>query len=174
MAGFVTSRVAAARGRCWIAAILGLVLIAAACGSPAASLEERAQAIDQTLMCPVCPSETIDQSQVPIALQMRQRVRDMLADGATRDEIYDHFKVRYGETVLAAPSKGGANLTVWIVPPVGLVVGAVVLMAALRAMRRTPDLEEESGGGASEASLASYLEQVDSDLDADNQQRGAV
>ncbi len=174
MAGFVTSRVAAARGRCWIAAILGLVLIAAACGSQAASLEERAQAIDQTLMCPVCPSETIDQSQVPIALQMRQRVRDMLADGATRDEIYDYFKVRYGETVLAAPSKGGANLTVWIVPPVGLVVGAVVLMVALRAMRRNPDPEEEGGGGASEASLASYLEQVDSDLDADNQQRGAV
>lgn len=162
MVGFLTSSAALTRIRRGLAPFVGLALFLLACTSQAVPLEERAQAIDRTLMCPVCPSETINQSQVPLALQMRQRVRDMLAEGASRDEINDHFIARYGEEVLAAPPKGGANITAWIVPPIGLLVGAVVLGFAIRAMRRSPGpMEEEE---VSETELASYLERIDSEM----------
>ena len=46
--------------------------------------EKAAQGIDGMLMCPVCPSQTIDQAHVPIAKQMRQLVRQKLAQGESR------------------------------------------------------------------------------------------
>ncbi|PZC48246.1 MAG: cytochrome c-type biogenesis protein CcmH [Chloroflexi bacterium] len=166
MVGFLTSSAALARIRRGLASFVGLALFLLACTSQAIPLEEQAQAIDRTLMCPVCPSETINQSQVPLAFQMRQRVRDMLAEGASREEINEHFIARYGEEVLASPPKGGANLTAWIVPPVGLLVGAIVLGFAIRAMRRSPGLGDEDEE-VTEAELASYLERVDSEMGTD-------
>jgi cytochrome c-type biogenesis protein CcmH len=163
--GFLTSLAALAHTRRGLAPFVGLALFLLACTSQAVPLEEQAQAIYRTLMCPVCPSETINQSQVPLALQMRQRVRDMLAEGASRGEINDHFIARYGEEVLAAPPKGGANITAWIVPPIGLLVGAIVLGFAIRAMRRSsgPVDEEE----VTETELAFYLERVDLEMGTD-------
>ena len=63
-----------------ILAIL-IVLSAAACATEPPTLEERAQSIDQRLMCPVCPAETIDQSQADVAIQMRELVREKLRPG---------------------------------------------------------------------------------------------
>ena len=51
--------------------------------------EAEAQAIDRQIMCPVCPAESIDQAQVPIARQMRQMVRDQLTQGAARRRYWN-------------------------------------------------------------------------------------
>ena len=79
-------------------------------------LEKQAQEIDQMIMCPVCPAETIDQAQVEISFQMRAIIREMLAEGSTKEEILDYFVDRYGPDILAAPPKSGANLLAWILP----------------------------------------------------------
>ena len=94
--------------------------------------EKEAQAIDRMLMCPVCPAETIDQAQVELSRQMRRVVREMLAQGATRDEILRFFVQRYGPSILAAPPKSGTNLLAWI-PPVVAVLG--ILAAGLLVIR---------------------------------------
>ncbi len=57
---------------------------------------KEAQRIDRMLMCPVCPAETIDQAQVEISRQMRRVVREMLAEGASQDQILQFFVDRYG------------------------------------------------------------------------------
>ena len=98
------------------------------------SLEEEAQAIDRMIMCPVCPAETIDQAQVEISFQMRAVIREMLAEGRTREEILDYFVDRYGPDILAAPPKSGANLLAWILPIVGVAVGLGALFLVIRAM----------------------------------------
>lgn len=96
--------------------------------------EAEAQAIDRMLMCPVCPAETIDQAQVELSRQMRWVVRDMLAQGATRDEILRFFVERYGIGILAAPPKSGTNLLAWI-PPVVAVLGMLAAgLLVIRAM----------------------------------------
>ena len=97
-------------------------------------LEREAQAIDKMIMCPVCPAETIDQAQVEISFQMRAVIREMLAEGRTRDEVLDYFVDRYGADILAAPPKSGANLVAWILPVAGVVAGVAVLFLIVRSM----------------------------------------
>ena len=128
-----------------------------------ASLEERARSIDRSLICPVCPGETIDQAQVELAHQMRAVVREKLAAGWTRDQILQFFVDRYGEGVLAAPAKSGFNLVAWVVPFAAVGAGAVVLLVVLRAMRRGCGMAEE-GLSPPEQELEPYLSRVDQEL----------
>ena len=97
--------------------------------------EAIAQGIDKMLMCPVCPSETIDQSQVPLAGQMRAMVREQLRDGKTREEILKFFVDRYGLAVLAEPPRSGFNLLIWVVPPLAFISGFGLLVLVIRKMR---------------------------------------
>ncbi len=98
------------------------------------ALERRAQEIDRMIMCPVCPAETIDQAQVEISFQMRVIVREMLAEGKTREEVLDYFADRYGPDILAAPPKSGVNLLAWILPIAGVAAGLGGVFLVLRAM----------------------------------------
>ena len=102
--------------------------------TPEEELEREAQAIDRMIMCPVCPAETIDQAQVEISFQMRAIIREMLAEGRSRQEILDYFADRYGPDILAAPPKSGANLLAWILPIAGVAAGLGALFLVIRAM----------------------------------------
>ena len=121
-----------------IPAILLLLfsLFAGACATENLTLEERAQGIDQRLMCPVCPAETIDQSQADVAIQMRELVREKLRAGESEDQIYDFFVERYDKGVLAEPPAEGFNVLVWVIPPVALVLGLALLWFGIRHLGR--------------------------------------
>ena len=121
----------------WILCILCVVLSLAPAvyaQTPNEELEREAQAIDKMLMCPVCPAETIDQAQVEISFQMRAVVRELLAEGRTRQEVLDYFVDRYGADILAAPPKSGSNLVAWILPIVGVAAGLVGVFFVIRSM----------------------------------------
>ena len=130
--------------------------------------EAEAQAIDRMLMCPVCPAQTIDQTEVPLAKQMRAQVRELLAGGATRKEVLDWFAApeRYGPGVLAEPPRSGYNLIAWIVPGVIVVAGLAGGLLTLRAMRRRADDNPSDAAGETD-DLQPYLAAVDRDLDLD-------
>ncbi len=142
-------------------------------GDGAGSYDEaEAQDIDRMLMCPVCPAQTIDQTEVPLAKQMRAQVRELLAAGATREEVLAWFAApeRYGPSVLAEPPRSGFYLIAWIVPGVVVVAGLAGGLLTLRAMRR------RAGGGDGDAAadvvgetddLQPYLDAVDRDLALD-------
>ena len=130
--------------------------------------EAEAQAIDRMLMCPVCPAQTIDQTEVPLAKQMRAQVRELLADGATRKEVLDWFAApeRYGPGVLAEPPSSGYNLIAWIVPGVIVVAALAGGVLTLRAMRRRTD-DHPSETTTETDDLQPYLAAVDRDLSLD-------
>ncbi len=131
-------------------------------------------------MCPVCPAETIDQAQVEISFQMRAVIREMLAEGRTREEILAYFVDRYGPSILAAPPKSGANLLAWILPIAGVAAGLVALILIIRAMSRSRNRPTAAPGSAPqpgpsgqqpptdapEPELSPYLEIVDRNLAA--------
>jgi len=96
--------------------------------------EAEAQAIDRQIMCPVCPAETIDQAQVPLARQMKQIVRDQLSQGASQAEILEFFAQRYGPDILAAPPKSGFNLLAWVFPVVGMAGALIAGWLVIRSM----------------------------------------
>jgi cytochrome c-type biogenesis protein CcmH len=130
----------------WLLGALFLIVLAGpsavAAQTPGDALEKEAQNIDRMIMCPVCPAETIDQAQVEISFQMRAVVREMLAEGKTREEVLDYFVDRYGPDILAAPPKSGVNLLAWILPVVGVAAGLGGVFLVIRAMTGR-------GGGAS-------------------------
>ena len=128
--------------------------------------EAEAQALDRMLMCPVCPAESIDQAQVPLARQMRQQVREMLAAGASRTEILDWFAERYGPSVLAAPPKTGRNLLAWTLPVAGVLAALLAGVLALRAMtgRNRDDAAAPAAGVIPDSELEPYLAVVDQNL----------
>ena len=126
--------------------------------------EREAQNIDRMIMCPVCPAETIDQAQVQISQQMRQIVREMLAEGKERQEILEFFVDRYGQDILGAPPKTGVNLVAWVTPAVGVAGGLLAVFFILRSMTR-----REPANGASgliqDTELIPYLQLIDRHLD---------
>jgi len=144
------------------------VVYAQSGGSDGAYDEAEAQAIDRMLMCPVCPAQTIDQTEVPLAKQMRAQVRELLADGATRQEVLAWFSApeRYGPGVLAEPPRSGFYLIAWIVPGVIVVAGLAGGLLTLRAMRRRGDDNPSQTAGESDE-LQPYLAAVDRDLSLD-------
>ncbi len=151
--------------RPWALLTLGIAaIVILACGSERQiSLEQEAQALDTSLICPVCPGETIDQAQAELARQMRVVVRGKLADGWSREQILQFFVDRYGEGVLAAPPKQGFNFVAWIVPFATVTAGAVLLFFVIRAMKRGSGTGQEEQPPLKEG-LEPYLSLVDREL----------
>ena len=151
---------------CWVVLLLTLALTGCFGARDSSSVEERAIGIDKSLICPVCPGETIDQSQVELAKQMRALVREKLAQGESEEEIRDFFVDRYGISVLAEPPKGGFNLMVWIVPPLALLGGGVALFLVVREMRRGSSSLSQGSEELDEKALEPYLSLVDEELNS--------
>lgn len=136
-----------------VAAALALAALATACSSveDVPPLERRSQELNKAIMCPVCPGESIDQSQNPLASQMRNIVADKMEQGWTEDQIKDFFVERYGPSVLLEPPRNGFNLLVWVLPPVGGLGAIIAAYLVLRMMRRVP-VPQSQGTGAVELS----------------------
>lgn len=164
----------------WLFVISLLVLgVAAACSSvsnsppsTATELEQRAYAIDKTLMCPVCPSETINQSRVELAKQMRAIVREKLAEGWSDDQIRQFFVDRYGPSVLAEPPRRSFTLAVWILPPVALVGAVVGLIILLKTMSKSAvRVAQPQTARQPDDSLQPYLSMVDSEIEGSSSEK---
>ncbi len=109
-------------------------------------MEQRAQRLNETIMCPVCPGESIDQSQNMLAAQMRGLVNEKLSEGWTDEQIRDFFVERYGPSVLLEPPSEGFDILAWALPAILVAVAAAALYIALRAMTRgRPTKPEEDG-----------------------------
>ena len=121
-----------------------------------------AQDIDGKLRCPVCPIETLDQSQTLIAKQMRGIIREKLNQGENTEDILNYFVDRYGVQILAEPPKSGSYLLIWIIPPIGLVLGSVVLVVTIVSMRKKRF--EDFNDPASD-NMDKYLLKVDGFID---------
>ena len=155
-------------------AIPTLLLLGCAGGGGVSSIEEQAQGIDKSLMCPVCPSETIQESQVELAKQIRAIVRQKLAEGQSRKEILQFFVDKYGESVLAAPRKSGFSLLIWIVPPLAFAGGTLLLFLLLRGMRRSGALTRQEPLASGGAEVEPYLAMVDQELQPPQRDRGTT
>lgn len=151
-----------------VVALAVIAMLGTACLTQGTSptLEEQAQEIGRSLMCPVCPGETINQSQAELAKQMRAIVREKLAQGETRQDILDFFVERYNEDVLAAPPKSGFNLVVWVIPVLGIAAAMATLVLVLRGMRRpSGGIGAATEGVTVEGGLEPYLTRVDMELE---------
>ena len=100
---------------------------------------EREQNLNKILMCPACPGESIDQSQNPLSSKMRDIVKQKVEEGLTDDEIKEYFVDRYGVRVLLEPPVRNNTLVLWIVPPIGISILAIILISIMKMKRRISD-----------------------------------
>ena len=121
--------------------LLALMLALAVVPSALASEQHPTQAeLEGELVCPTCHT-TLDQSNAPIALRMKQYVRTRIAAGDTKSEIKDQLVGQFGRGVLAAPEQKGFDLLAWVLPIAGLLAGAAVLTVLAWRWTRRPDDE---------------------------------
>jgi cytochrome c-type biogenesis protein CcmH len=130
------------------------------------ALEQRAQALNRSIMCPVCPGESIDQSQVALAVQMRGIVNEKLAKGWSDDQIREFFVERYGHSVLLEPPTEGISLAVWLLPPIGVAAAAGVFVLVIRRMRRNPEESpmNDDDDTISDNELHAYYERIEASV----------
>jgi cytochrome c-type biogenesis protein CcmH len=95
-------------------------------------LDDSVRALASMLRCPVCQGESIQESPAALAGEMRQVVREQLAAGRTPEEVKAYFVSKYGEWILLQPKAKGVNLTVYLLPLLMLLGGALVIVFALR------------------------------------------
>jgi cytochrome c-type biogenesis protein CcmH len=103
-----------------------------------AATPPRAADLEAELVCPVCET-TLDQSNAPIAEQMKAFIRARIAAGDSEEQIKDALVAQFGTGVLAQPPGGGFGLLAWLLPLGALLVGAVVVGLLVRSWSRRRD-----------------------------------
>ncbi len=141
-----------------------MMLIGEPLGAPLAGteLDKMTEDVASRMRCPVCQGLSVADSPTDSALAMKAEVRELLAVGFTQEQTLQYFEKSYGEFIRLEPKAEGFSLLVWVVPVVGLLLGAVLIGFRLR--RGSPRTVPSGGEGAPEADedpeLEAYLRQV--------------
>lgn len=125
------------------------------------ALEARARALSAELRCVVCQNQSIDDSNAPLARDLRILLRERLAAGDSDEEVKKFLVERYGTFVLLKPPFDGRTIVLWLTPFI-ILAGAGVML--LRHFNRTPATPELAGAGLSseeERRLQELLADVD-------------
>ncbi|MGH7004841.1 MAG: cytochrome c-type biogenesis protein [Alphaproteobacteria bacterium] len=130
-----------------IAIVLALLLLAAMPALGAVepdeiladpAMEARARAITRQLRCLVCQNQSIDDSNAPLARDLRRVVRDRLKAGDTDEAAMAFVVARYGDFVLLRPPVKATTWLLWFGPPLLLIAGALFLYVRARRRQTAP------------------------------------
>jgi cytochrome c-type biogenesis protein CcmH len=102
------------------------------------ALEARARALSKELRCMVCQNESIDDSEAPLAHDLRVLVRERITAGDSDRQVLDFLVARYGEFVLLRPRLSWHTAALWGLPPGLLLVGIVMMLIAARRRADAP------------------------------------
>ena len=118
---------------------ISAVLLLAAFAAPAAyavqpdeimsdpAKEARARDLSRELRCMVCQNQSIDDSDAPLARDLRLLVRERIATGDSDSQVIDFLVARYGEFVLLKPRFTPHTVLLWLLPPLALIGGGLAL-----------------------------------------------
>lgn len=98
---------------------------------PSAEQESRAQLLFTELRCVVCQGEAIADSPADVARDMRNTVRELVAEGKSDEQVISYFVHQYGDKVLMMPSFSSGNLFLWSSPLLVLLLGAFIIKRSL-------------------------------------------
>jgi cytochrome c-type biogenesis protein CcmH len=129
---------------------------------PDRTLESRARALSRSLRCMVCQNQSIDDSEAPLARDLRILVRERLKQGDSDAQVLDYLTARYGEFVLLKPPLAWHTALLWFTPLGLLVVGAIGLGIAVHRRRGAVEPLDPHLSPAEEARLAAVLRPPDS------------
>jgi cytochrome c-type biogenesis protein CcmH len=106
--------------------------------------EARARELSKELRCMVCQNQSIDDSDAPLARDLRLLVRERISAGDTDSQVIDFLVTRYGEFVLLKPRFNPHTVLLWLLPPLALMGGGIALWVYSNRRRRAGVFGEES------------------------------
>jgi cytochrome c-type biogenesis protein CcmH len=130
--------------------------------APAAAdpaLEQRVTAVASELRCLVCQNQTLADSNAPLAVDLRNQIREQMARGASEGAVVDYMVARYGDFVLYRPPLKATTLLLWTGPALLAIAGLAVLFVNLARRRRA----ERAGLSDEERARAQQLLAGDSE-----------
>jgi cytochrome c-type biogenesis protein CcmH len=144
--------------RAWLALAIVMALASAriAYGIDATSiadpaLEARYLALTHELRCMQCQNESIADSPVGLASDLRREVRNMLLAGKSDDDVRNYMVSRYGEFILFRPRFSARNAWLWGAPPLFLLIGLGVAVRVVRQrvalLATDPNIPDDDGRG---------------------------
>src|SRR5713226_4958713 len=108
------------------------------------AMETRARDLSRELRCMVCQNQSIDDSEAPLARDLRLLVRERIAAGDSDAQVIDFLVARYGEFVLLKPRLKPHTLLLWLLPPLALAGGGFALWMHSRRRSRSAATEDQS------------------------------
>src|SRR6266849_9679161 len=104
--------------------------------------ESRARDLSRELRCMVCQNQSIDDSEAPLARDLRLLVRERIAAGDSDAQVIDFLVARYGEFVLLKPRFNPHTLLLWLLPPLALAGGGLALWVNGRRRAKSTTAED--------------------------------
>jgi cytochrome c-type biogenesis protein CcmH len=120
-------------------------------------LEGRARHLSQELRCMVCQNQSIDDSEAPLAKDLRLLVRERLSKGDSDQQVLNFLVARYGDFVLLKPPLQFDTLLLWGLPPAALLAGLIALFLMAR-RRQTVTLQAPALTAAEQQKIATLVE----------------
>jgi cytochrome c-type biogenesis protein CcmH len=112
--------------------------------------QQRYERIIRELRCVQCRAETIADSNVSLAADLRRQVRELMAAGRTDEEIFTYMTDRYGDYVLFKPRMSPRTILLWAAPILLLLAGGAAAAIVIVRKSRLPDTDPADPGlGAS-------------------------
>ena len=103
------------------------------------ALEQRARAISAQLRCLVCQNQSIDDSEAPLAKDLRTLVREQLTAGKSDEQVMDYIVERYGQFVLLKPQFERETILLWGTPFAVLILAAAALLMRRKRAQMAPE-----------------------------------
>ena len=108
------------------------------------TLEKRARHISKDLRCLVCQNQSIDDSDAPLARDLRLLVRERLIQGDTDNEVFDYVVSRYGDFVLLRPPVKAVTAILWLGPAIFVLIGFIGLLRYFRRQAIDENSEDQN------------------------------
>ena len=89
--------------------------------------ELRARDISKNIRCMVCQNQSIDESDAPLAKDLRILIRNKIQEGSDDKEIYKFLSDRYGDFILLKPPLKLSTLALWFLPFIFLIIGTLIV-----------------------------------------------
>ena len=90
-------------------------------------MELRARDISKNIRCMICQNQSIDESDAPLAKDLRILVRDLIKEGYQDEEIYSYLTDRYGDFILLKPPLKTSTYALWLLPVIFLIIGIFII-----------------------------------------------
>jgi cytochrome c-type biogenesis protein CcmH len=128
--------------------------------------DNEVNAIAKQLYCPVCENTPLDVCPTEACRDWREHIRLMLSEGKTEDEVLQYFVDQYGDRVLSAPPATGLNWLIYLIPPIIILLGALLLFRSFKEWTKPKLTSAVSGEERSVTSFSQddYVQRFEEEL----------